>query len=269
MRATTSRTRLALLAVPLVIALGGTAVAALPLLPSSAGPDSAGPRTDVEFRAVGDGSLPRRAPSLGPPDAPLSVAERGYAIHLAQESMPSGAADVLGNPGGEVLAADLPPLDDRGDGRRATVSLYDYAADRLHQALVDLAAGSVLRSREVRGLQLPPTAAESAIATQLTLAADPAPAFVEQFRRLTGADLIAAEQVRVVAGVWRSLSDPGGASAGGAVEACERHRCLQLLIALPSGQYLATHDFAVDLSSRAVLPVNSVEQEHDHDAHAH
>lgn len=265
-RSRVARSRVAPLVVASVIALGSAAALALPLLPSAAGPETTGPRTDPDFRPVGDGALPERAPKLGPTDAPLSVAERGYAIHLAQGSIASGASDVLGNPGGEVLAADLPPLDDRGDARRATVALYDYGSDRLHQLLVDLSAGSVLRSRDVRGLQLPPTAAETAIATQLALAADPAPAFVRQFRRLTGTDLIAAEQVRVVAGVWRSV---GGAGSSNGVEACGRHRCLQLLIALPSGQYLATHDFAVDLSSRAVLPVTPVEQEHDHDAHAH
>ncbi len=249
-RSTPTRIRLALLAG----ALGGAAVLALPLWPSLAGSDPTNRPADTQFEPVGgDGSLPESAPPLRATNAPLSVAERGYAIYLAQAAMPSGATDVLGNPGGEVLAADLPPLDDRGAGRRATVSLYDYSSDRLHQALIDLAAGSVVRRDTVRGLQLPPTVAETAIATQLALAADPAPAFVAEYRRAMGAPLVAAEQVQVVAGVWRPVEE--GAGPVGPTEDCGRDRCLQLLIALPSGEYLETRDFAVDLSSRTVLPV--------------
>jgi hypothetical protein len=256
----TPRARLALLAV----ALGGVVALSVPLLPSIAGPGSTDSSADTEFHPVGgDGSLPEHAPQLRSTAAPLSVAERGYAIHLAQEAMPPGATDVLGNPDGEVLAADLPPIEDRGTGRRVTVSIYDYHDDRLHQALVDLAAGSVLRSREVRGLQLPPTIAETAIATQLALAADPAPAFLEEYRRATGSPLVAAEQVHAVAGVWRNIAD--AAAPVGPTKVCGQDRCLQLLLALPSGQYLGTQDFAVDLSSRTVLPVGPAQLEHHHD----
>ena len=257
---TTPRARLALLAV----ALGGLVALGVPLLPSIAGPGSPGHSSDTEFHPVDrDGALPEQAPRLRSTDAPLSVAERGYAIHLAQQAMPAGATDVLGNPGGEVLAADLPPIEDRGTGRRVAVSLYDYSDDRLHQALVDLGDGSVLRSREVRGLQLPPTMAETTIATQLALAADPAPAFLEEYHRATGASLVAAEQVRPVAGVWRNVSD--AAAPVGPTKVCGQDRCLQLLLALPSGQYLGTQDFAVDLSSRTVLPVGPAQLEHHHD----
>jgi hypothetical protein len=257
---TTPRARLALLAV----ALGGLVALGVPLLPSIAGPGSGDSSADAEFHPVGgDGSLPKHAPRLRSTDAPLSVAERGYAIHLAQQAMPAEARDVLGMPGGEVLGADLPPIEDRGTERRATVSIYDYTSDRLSQALVDLAAGSVLRSREVRGLQLPPSIAETTIATQLALAADPAPAFLEEYRQATGAPLVAAEQVHAVAGVWRSIADD--AAPVGPTKVCGRDRCLQLLLALPSGQYLGTQDFAVDLSSRTVLPVGPAQLEHHHD----
>jgi hypothetical protein len=233
-------------------------------LPSGVGSDPADPSADAEFHAVGrDGSLPERAPELRSSDAPLSVAERGYAIHLAQQAMPTESRDVLGMPGGEVLAADLPPIEDRGTGRRATVSLYDYTSDRLHQTLVDLAAGSVVRDRVVPGLQLPPTIAETTIAAQLALAADPAPAFLEQYRSLTGAPLVAAEQVQTVAGVWRPVDRT--ATPVGPTKVCGADRCLQLLVALPSGQYLDTLDFAVDLSRRVVLPVGPGELEHHHD----
>ncbi|QWF24139.1 hypothetical protein KM427_10855 [Nocardioides sp. LMS-CY] len=262
MRSTSTRPRRRL-----AIALGGVAALclsalALPLLPSLAGPGPSESRSDGRLHPVGDGALPERAPELRSVDAPLSVAERGYAIHLAQQAMPDDATDVLGFPGGEVLAADLPPIEDRGPGRRASVSLYDYTSDRLHQTLVDLAASSVLRSRDVRDLQLPPSIAETTIATQVALTADPTPAFVEQYRRVTGSALIAAEQVRAVAGVWSSADD---AAPVGPTKDCGTDRCLRLLLALPSGQYLDTSDFAVDLSSRTVLPVTPVEPEQPHE----
>lgn len=255
----------------LVLALGsvaglGLSTAGVPLLPSQADlsrakPSSSASETDAALRPVGgDGALPERAPRLRSTDAPLSVAERGYAIHLAQQSMPADATNVLGDPGGEVLAADLPLADDRGSGRRTTVSLYDYDTDRLHRTLVDLAGGSVVRSRETRGLQLPPSIAETRVAVELALAADPAPGFVKEYRQVTGAPLVAAEQVHAVAGVWRTV-DGTDAPA----EVCGRHRCVQLLLALPSGQYLGTQDFAVDLSSRRVVPVTPPDPDHDHE----
>lgn len=259
-----ARRRLALLAV----ALGSLAALALPVLPSLAGSDSSDPAPDMRFHPVGrDGSLPGQPPPLRPAGAPLSVAERGYAIHLARQAMPPNARDVLGRPGGEVLAADLPPSSDRGIDRRATVSIYDYDADRLHQALVDLTSGSVLSSERPRGLQLPPSIAETSIATQLAVTADPTPAFVTEYRRLTGAELIAAEQVHAVAGVWRPADE--AAVPSGPTEVCGRHRCLQLLLALPSGQYLGTQDFAVDLSSRTVLPVQPTPSDEPERGHEH
>lgn len=246
-----------------VVALGLPAMG-VPLLPSLGERKSPDSSSGTEFHPVdGDGELPERRPQLQPRDAPLSVAERGYAIHLARQAMPRGSTDVLGMPGGEVLAADLPATEDRGDGRRATVSIYDYSSDHLHQALVDLGAGSVVRSREVTGLQLPPTIAETTIATQVALAADPAPAFADEYRRITGSSLVAAEQVHAVASVWRIAADP--TAPDGPTKVCGRDRCVQLQLALPSGQYLDTQDFAVDLSSRTLLPVGPGEAEHHHD----
>lgn len=261
---TRSRVRLAIG----VVAFIGLIVLGLPAmgvpLPSIVGSGSDGPSSDAELRPVGgDGSLPDKAPKLRPADAPLSVAERGYAIRLAQEAMPASARDVLGNRGGEVLIADLPPVEDRGIGRRVAVSVYDYSTDRLHQILVDLSTASVVRSREASGVQLPPSIAETAIATQVALAADPAPAFVEEYRRVTGASLVVAEQVHAVAGVWRNVVD--AAAPDGPTKVCGVDRCLQLQLALPSGQYLGTQDFAVDLSSRTVLPVGPAQLEHHHD----
>lgn len=261
---TPPRRRLALLGGVAALCLSGLGLSAvtLPLLPSLAGPGPAG--SDGQFRPVdGDGSLPERAPDLRPADAPLSVAERGYAIHLAQQAMPPGSEDVLGLPGGEVLAADLPPVSERTSARLVAVAVYDYASDRLHQMVADLTDRSVVSDRTAQELQLPPTEAETTIAVQVAMTADPAPAFVAEYRRVTGAALITPGQIQAIAGVWRPVD--ASAAEGRATAVCGPHRCLQLLIALPSGQYLATQDFAVDLSSRTVLPVGPAEQEHRHE----
>ncbi len=245
-------------AVAAAVALGTIGVLGAVLLPTSASPGgllSASPRGegthDTEFEVAGDGSLPETAPRLREPNAPLSSAERGYAIHLARAAMPSDAHDVLGKPGGEVLAADLPPLTERTSSRLVAVAVYDYTADRLHQLVLDLTHRTVLSDQSVAGLQLPPTAAEAAIALDLAMKADPEPTFVAEYRKTTGNPLLTPAQVHVVAGVWRPLAPSGGEEQ--ATAACGQDRCLQLLIAVPSGQYLGTQDFAVNLSTHSVL----------------
>jgi hypothetical protein len=250
-------------AVLAAVALGTIGVFGAVLLPTSAAPGgllSASPRGegahDAEFKVAGDGSLPETAPRLRAPHEPLSSAELGYALHLARDAMPADSQDVLGESGGEVITADLPPLAERTSARLVTVAIYDYTSDRLHQLLVDLTHREVLNDQSVRGLQLPPTAAEATIALDLAMKADPEPAFVAEYRRTTGNPLLTSAQVHVVAGVWRPVI-PSAADEQ-ATAACGQHRCLQLLIAVPSGQYLGTQDFAVDLSTRSVLSVSGV-----------
>lgn len=238
-------------------ALGAVGILGAVLLLTSAAPGglpSASPRGegthDTEFQVAGDGSLSKSAPQLRAPQEPLSSAERGYAIHLARAAMPAATQDVLGDPGGEVLAADLPPLAERTAARLVSVAVYDYNSDQLHQLLLDLTHRKVLGDQSVRGLQLPPTAAETTTALDLAMKAGPAPAFVREYREATGNPLQAAEQVHVVAGVWRPAAP---LAAKEEATACGQHRCLQLMIALLTGQYLGTHDFTVDLSTRSVL----------------
>ncbi len=255
-----SRVKLALLAV----GVGSVGTLGLTLLPSLAQPGPEQSTSSSGFHPVGaTGALPKHVPRLQSPDAPPSTAERGYAIYLAQQAMPTGSRDVLGNPGGEVLGADLPPLGDRSSRRRIAVSIYDYSTDRLNETLIDLTNKAVVRSREVSGLQLPPTVAETSVATQLALAANPSPAFSNEYLSVTGAPLVAAEQVKTIAGVWSSTNHADETS--GRAQACGENRCLQLLFALPSGQYLSTFDFVVDLSSRTVISLAHKGSEHRHE----
>lgn len=253
-------------------ALGAVAVAAAGvlcavLLPTWAAPGelvAADPMPGTEegapFRTVGDGSLPEAAPPLRGPHEPLSSAERGYAFRLAREALPDTARDVRREPGGELISADLPALADRTAARLVVVTAYDYATDELHQLLLDLGAGEVVSDQHASGLQLPPTEAETAIALELAITAEPAPTFVVEYRELNNAPLLTADQVSAVAGVWRPAAE---ALAAPVTDVCGRHRCVQLLVALPTGEYLDTHDIVVDLSARAVLPAEQEDHRHE------
>jgi len=239
-------------------ALGAVGVLCAVLLPTSEDPGdlvstapAAGTAAADRFRTVGDGSLPEAAPPLRAPHEPLSSDERGYAYHLAREAVPTTTRDVRGEPGGELISADLPPLAERTADRRVAVTLYDYASDELHQILLDLTHDAVVRSQTAEGLQLPPTQAETATALELAMTASPAPAFVRQYRQVNGIPLLTAGQVSAVAGVWQPVDQR---SPNPATRACGQHRCVELLIALPTGEYLATQDIVVDLSTRTVFP---------------
>lgn len=230
--------------------------------PSPGAPGSGAGGGSGEFTVAGDGTLPKKRPALRESGAPLSTAERGYAISLALASLPSPTRDVLDEPGAEVLATDLPAPAERDGRRRAQVSAYDYRDDRLHQILLDLPTGRVIAEESLTGVQPPPSAAETQVALDLALAAMPAPAFVDQFRQLTGAPLLTGDEVRVIGGAWTPHSHSGTgphASGSGAAGACGTERCVQLLVALPSGQYLNTADLVVNLSRHAVvlLPVGA------------
>ncbi|WP_436700246.1 hypothetical protein [Nocardioides sp. BYT-33-1] len=223
--------------------------------PSPGAPGSGAGAGSGEFTVAGDGTLPVKRPVLRESGAPLSTAERGYAIGLALGSLPSSTRDVLAEPGAEVLATDLPAPAVRDGRRRAQVSAYDYRDNRLHQIVVDLPTGTVIAQESLTGVQPPPSAAETQVALDLALAAMPAPAFVDQFRQLTGAPLLTGDEVRVIGGVWTPHSHDGTApdpSGAGTAGACGAERCVQLLVALPSGQYLSTGDLVVNLSRRAV-----------------
>lgn len=250
------------------VTLGSVGVLCAVLLPTSAMPGdllSAAPThgmgPEARVHAVGDGSLPETPPRLRAPHEPLSSSERGYAFHLAREAMSRDTRDVLGESGGELLAADLPPLSERTADRRVVVSLYDYAADELHELLLDLTHRTMLSSRSTHDLQLPPTQAETAAALELAVGTKPSPVFVDQYRTMNNTPLLTVDQVTAVGGAWRPTDER---PTGRATQACGQHRCLQLLIALPTGEYLDTHDIVVDLSTRKVLRTELEDHSHAH-----
>ena len=228
-----------------------------PSLATSASPPGRTGQPSTEFTAIGDGALPTTRPSLRPPRAPLSTHERGYAITLALRAAGEEVRDARGTPGAEVLLVDLPLKDPGSDARVVEVSLYDYASDRTIQASVNLTRDSVEQIRTSDDLQLPPSRAEVEVALREAITSDFRPRFLDEFEQLTGASLLAPEQVIVTGVVWHGATPPGMGDIGAGDPGCGPERCVQLLIALPSGRYLSTADFFVNLSTLTTHPSES------------
>ncbi|HEY0890813.1 MAG TPA: hypothetical protein VGE38_14500 [Nocardioides sp.] len=161
----------------------------------------------------------------------------GAVLAAARSALPASAADVHGELGGELLSVDLP-----GDGS-AEVVLYDYAADLTHQ--ITVRGGDVVDSQTAR-VQPPPTATEATAALGIALDRPLPLPFAAAFAERQGVPLVSPDQVSVIAGAW--TTDGSGAAAD-----CGHHRCVQLVVATPAGDYLDTHDFVVDLSTGTVI----------------
>lgn len=203
-----------------------------------------------DFSVAGTGELPTRRPDLRPARAPLSAEEAGYAAWLAKKrsEIPAGATDVRGEPGAQVLYTDLPGVADaEGGARLAVVALYDYTGDLGYQVVVDLTASTVRSTDSHPELQPPIVPDEADAAVEIALASSQPLAFRDQFEEEMGVPLLTREQVSYSAGAWRY---DGTAPEG---KVCGKHRCAQILVQSPSGSYLSTSDFVVDLTARTVL----------------
>ncbi|WP_235738006.1 hypothetical protein [Nocardioides alcanivorans] len=211
---------------------------------------SAGATPGDDFVVLGDGSLPEERPPLGAPRDPLSAEETGYAISLATRNahLPQKATDVLGEPGAEILSAELPASAESTD-RMAVVHLYDYTSNTGLQQTVNLSTGTVL-TRAHRRMQAPMSTAEASVAVQVAIEHQPALEFLREFEEAQGTPLLSSDQVTAVVGTF--VHD--GSTLGGA--SCGKNRCAQLMLRTPSGAYLATWEFVVDLSRKRVLLVN-------------
>lgn len=203
------------------------------------------------FSTVGSGDLPTSKPALGAARDSLSADETGYAIHLASTdpSIPAGATDVLGKAGPEFLYADLPEGDFEATARKAVVVLYDYTSNTAYNQLVDLSAGSVLKSTTSEGLQPPTSTTEADVAAKLAISASEDLPFKAEFESSEGVPLISPEQVDYVAGAW--VFD-GTTSSG---QECGKDRCAQLMMSTASGAYLGTVDFVVNLTTQSLVAI--------------
>jgi hypothetical protein len=233
------RTILAVLLAALVVA-AALVTGMLRATPTAAEESGAAPTGSVE-------ELPSGRPAeLGEPRDPLSIEEIGYAEHLAAAALPAGSADVTGAAGAELLSVDLASMDPDTTERPVAVSYYDYASDAVVEVTVDLYAGEVSGTTSADGLQPAPTPAETYEATRLLVHSDKAKRVATEYTAMTG-DPISADDLIVTGGSYYD-SDLTRAD-----DACGAHRCVELQLQEPTGKYLSSADYVVDLSTGEVI----------------
>lgn len=208
---------------------------------------------DGQFHRVEGGELTTKRPTLRDARAPLSTEEIGYALHLAKtaERMPQATTDVQGSGHAQLLYVDLPPMGSvTSDDRLAVVMVYDYTSDRAYQVRVNLTAAEAEAADSEPQLQPPPAPDEAASAMQIAIESELALAFQSQFEQLNGLPLLSPTQVTYRAGIWTYDETTTGGKQ------CGEHRCVELLVRDPSGTYLDTGGFVVDLTARKVIDLD-------------
>lgn len=227
-----------------ILALGIVAVA-LALRMWQPSPVAAEQSVSSEIDTVDDLSASKPA-SLGKPRDPLSIEELGYAEALAARALPASARTLAGEPGGELLSVDLASLDPDTTTRPVTVTYYDYAADEVLAVRVELYSGQVKGTDEAKGLQPAPAPSEAYAATKLLIESSDGRKLGTEYTAMTG-HAITADDLIVTGGSYYSTS------VTRADDACGRHRCVELQVQEPSGTYLSTADYVVDLSAQKVI----------------
>ncbi len=188
---------------------------------------------------------------------PLSPEEQTRALDLAR-SDPAVAALLHSGQRADVLFVERHDEDKAvaASGtwpRRADVLIYDYRQDALTHAIVNLHAGTMDSVQTVRGVQLPPTAAETARAVELVLADARAGGELRgRYQHLTGAALGRADQLQATGGLFRATSLPD--RVRGPAAACGAHRCVEVLLATPDGEMLGMQ--IIDLSSGQLIELS-------------
>jgi hypothetical protein len=218
------------------------------LVLSQTGVVGAEPTITGEFSVLGDGKLPGDRPSLGKSRDPLSAPEIGYAISVARsdKSIPASSTNVRGEKYPQFINIEL-PQDIETAGRKAVVVFYDYTDNRAYRQYVDLEAGRVTRSESSVETQPTATPDEARVATTLAIQHDRHLLFERQFEELQGVPLISAEQVAFRGGTWVANE----ALSNG--KECGEERCIELILSTPTGDFLNTRDFVVNLSRQTVI----------------
>jgi hypothetical protein len=225
-----------------LVLLAALILGALRATPIAAEESAAAPVGSVD-------QLPSAKPAeLGEPRDPLSIEEIGYALAIAEESLPAGSTDVTGESGAELLSVDLASMDPTIDTRPVDVTFYDYDADEVVAVTVELYAGEVVDTVSADDLQPPPSPAETYEATRLLVHAVEAKRVRTEYTAITGA-AISADNVIATGG---SYYDTDAVKAD---NKCGEHRCVELQLQDPTGLYLSTTDYVVDLSAGEVIVI--------------
>ncbi|MEU2060246.1 Tat pathway signal sequence domain protein [Streptomyces sp. NPDC013455] len=250
------------------LAAAGTAAMAAVTLPGTAGADDS---------TGGGGTRAARQAGPGPDAVPPGVVERPPAEHregtgrdpltddeirrvgeiAAAGRLSATGRDVAGERGPQRLGVDLAEpeagqADDPDAPRRADMTFYDYETDTLVTKVVDLRSGKVERTGTQRGVQPPPSRAETAEAARI-LIADPLGAGLRaDYEDATGTKLTAPDQLTLSGGSY--LAAPGAQPA--VLDACGVHRCVRLFSKVRNGPWIDTRDLVIDLSAREVAALD-------------
>lgn len=179
-----------------------------------------------------------------------SEVDRAKALALGPDRMPS-ARDVTGRKGPEYLDADLAdsaaPSGD--EARRVEVLFYDYDSDALVKKTVDLSTDKVERTDTARGVQPPPSPAETERAADLLIKSAPGAGLRKDFKAAThGKELTSASQL-TLQGISYAPTDRSGPAS---LSACGRHRCVRLFTQVKGGPWIDTTSLVIDLSDGTV-----------------
>lgn len=191
--------------------------------------------------------LPAAKPAkLGEPRDPLSIEEYGYAEALAETALPADVTNVAGTPGGELLSIDLASMDSTTTDRLVAVTYYDYTANQTVVVTVDLYAGATTDTSSAAALQPPPSPAETYAATDLLIHARQGRRLATEYTAMTGTPISASALIATGGSYYDTL--PSRVD-----DACGDHRCVELQLQEPSGKYLSTVDYVVDLTDKSVI----------------
>jgi hypothetical protein len=140
--------------------------------------------------------------------------------------------------------------------RRADVYLYDYEKDRAIRRVVNLETEKVESTTTFVG-QPPIAPGEATRAVELVIADEDLGASLRNdYQKVTGKELTSASQLRSQA-IRFSAAQAVGAKNEGEFSECGVHRCVQLFIEFPNGQWVDTSRLVVDLSADRVRVLNS------------
>ncbi|MFJ4521244.1 Tat pathway signal sequence domain protein [Streptomyces sp. NPDC088810] len=245
------------------LAAAGTAAMVAVTLPGTAGADDSG--------GAGGGTRAARQSGQGQDAAPPGVVEQAPAeakrgtgrdpltddeIRRVEKIAEAGrlsatGRDVAGDRGPQRLSTDLAEpeaaeADDPDAPRRADVTFYDYRHDTLVTKTVNLSTGKVEHTGTRRGVQPPPTRAESAEAARILIAGPLGAGLKADYKDATGKELTSPDQLELSGGIYEASR---GAQPA-VLDRCGEHRCVRLFTKVRNGPWIDTRDLVIDLSTR-------------------
>ncbi|WP_306336216.1 Tat pathway signal sequence domain protein [Streptomyces sp. KL118A] len=167
--------------------------------------------------------------------------------------MRSSARDVEGDRGPQLLSTNLsePEPGDSGAApqRSAEVVYYDYKKDAVITKTVNLETGKVDDTVTTMNVQPPPSQEELAEGARLLIADPLGKGLKKDFKHATGKALAGPDQLQLSGMVFRKETVKRVPSS---LDACGKHRCLQVVTKVKNGPWIDTRALVVDLSTRTV-----------------